>query len=253
MGFLHEGHLSLMREARKRADHLVVSIFVNPLQFAPGEDLDRYPRDPKGDAQKCAAYGCDILFTPVKAELYPAGFQTTVQVGALAERLCGASRAGHFEGVATIVLKLFGLVRPDIAVFGSKDFQQLQIVRRMVQDFDLGIEIVGMPIVREVDGLALSSRNAYLSKAERQQALVLSRTLAAMNDWIVAGERDAQLLLGRSRELITQQELATIDYVELVDAEQLTALEVIGSAPVLAAMAVRFGGTRLIDNKVITP
>lgn len=253
MGFLHEGHLSLMREARKRADHLVVSIFVNPLQFAPGEDLDRYPRDPEGDAQKCASLGCDILFTPVKAELYPEGFQTRVQVGPLAQGLCGASRAGHFEGVATIVLKLFGLVRPDLAVFGSKDYQQLQIIRRMAEDFDLGIEIVGMPIVREADGLALSSRNAYLSKQERQQALVLNQTLTELKKWVLEGERQVGRLLERARERIAQQELAELDYIDLVDAEHLTPLKEIGVSPVLAAVAVRFGATRLIDNKVIKP
>jgi len=252
MGFLHEGHLSLIREAKNRADHLVVSIFVNPLQFAPGEDLERYPADSVGDAAKCAALGCDVLFTPVKADLYPEGFQTRVQVGGLATRLCGASRAGHFDGVATVVLKLFGLVRPNVAVFGSKDFQQLQIIRRMVRDFDLSVDVVGMPIVREEDGLAMSSRNVYLSAAERQQALVLQRTLAAVQAWVDGGQHDVEALLAQARSLVKQQPLAEIDYLDIVDVEELTALDHLDSGSVLAALAVRFGGTRLIDNRVIT-
>lgn len=251
MGFLHEGHLSLMREARKRADHLLVSIFVNPLQFGPNEDLDRYPRDPEGDAAKCRSVGCDLLFTPTVASLYPDGFQTRVQLGPLASRLCGASREGHFEGVATVVLKLFGLVRPNVAVFGSKDYQQLQIIRRMVRDFDLDVEVVGMPIVREPDGLAMSSRNAYLSTDERSQALVLSGCLRALEGWVAGGEGDVANLLGRMRRLIEEQPLATIDYVEIVDAAELSSIERLGTRPVLAALAVRFGGTRLIDNRVL--
>jgi pantoate--beta-alanine ligase len=238
MGFLHEGHLSLIREARQRADHLVVSIFVNPLQFAPGEDLERYPADLAGDAAKCAALGCDVLFTPTKAALYPDGFQTRVQVGDLAVRLCGASRAGHFEGVATVVLKLFGLVRPNVAVFGTKDFQQLQIIRRMVRDFDLSVDVVGMPIVREPDGLAMSSRNVYLTSVEREQALVLHRSLAAVQDWVDGGERDVEVLLAQAQSLVAEQSLADMDHLV--------------NGPALAALAVRFGGTRLIDNRVIT-
>ena len=253
MGFLHEGHLSLMRAAKTEADHLVVSIFVNPLQFAPGEDLDRYPSDPEGDAMKCKQLGCDVLFSPVKADLYPQGFQTRVPVGALAENLCGASRAGHFEGVATIVLKLFGLVRPTTAFFGSKDYQQLQIIRRMARDLDLGIDVVGMPIVREEDGLALSSRNAYLSEEERQQARVLSRSLRELENDVAAGERCVTSLVKRARALIEEQSLARIDYVSVVDAEELTPLESIGEGPVLAALAVAFGKTRLIDNREIRP
>jgi pantoate--beta-alanine ligase len=252
MGFLHEGHVSLMRAAVSRADHLVVSIFVNPLQFAAGEDLARYPSDPAGDAAKCAALGCGALFTPVKASLYPEGFQTRVKVGALAARLCGRSREGHFEGVATIVLKLFGLVQPNVAVFGSKDFQQLQIIRRMVRDFDLGIDVVGMPIVREEDGLALSSRNVHLTPQERQQALALGRTLVAIQDWVDEGERDVPTLLAQGRALLQEQPLADLDYIDIVDAEELTALERLGSEPALAALAVRFGGTRLIDNRELS-
>lgn len=252
MGFLHDGHLSLMREAVGRADHLVVSIFVNPLQFAPGEDLARYPSDPAGDAAKCAALGCTLLFTPVKTSLYPEGFQTRVKVGALASRLCGGSRGGHFDGVATIVLKLFGLVQPNVAVFGSKDFQQLQIIRRMVRDFDLGIDVVGMPIVREEDGLALSSRNVHLNPEERQQALALRRTLVAIQEWVDGGERDVATLLAQARALLQEQPLADIDYIDIVHSEELTALDRLGSEPALAAVAVRFGGTRLIDNRELS-
>lgn len=252
MGFLHEGHLSLIREAGRRADHIVVSIFVNRLQFGPGQDRERYPVDLPGDAAKCGALGCEVLFTPAEAGLYPEGFQTRVQVGALAARLCGVSRPGHFEGVATVVLKLFGLVRPNVAVFGSKDYQQLQIVRRMVRDFDLSIDVVGIPTVREADGLAMSSRNVHLNPVERDQALVLQRSLAAVQAWVDEGQRDVESLLAQARSLVEQQSLAQIDYLDLVDAEELTALDRLSPGRALAAISVRFGETRLIDNRVIT-
>lgn len=253
MGFLHEGHLSLIREARQSGRHLVVSIFVNPLQFGPDEDLDCYPSDLASDSARCEELGVDVLFLPTRAALYPEGSQTRVQVGALASGLCGASRPGHFEGVATVVLKLFNLVRPNVAAFGSKDFQQLQVIRRMVLDFDLDIEILGMPIVREEDGLAMSSRNAYLSSSERQQALVLNQSLAELESWVLSGEVEVASLLSRTRALIEQQPLAAIDYVALVDAESLEPLARLGNTPVLAALAVRFGSTRLIDNRVLRP
>ncbi len=253
MGFLHEGHLSLMREARKRGQHLVVSVFVNPLQFAPKEDLARYPQDLAGDTAKCREIGADVLFLPSLDRLYPEGFDTRVQVGALASGLCGASRDGHFAGVATVVLKLLNLVRPTTAVFGSKDYQQLQVIRRMVRDFDLDIEILSMPIVRERDGLAMSSRNAYLSPSERSQALVLHRALGELQAWIDGGTRQADVLLSRVRGLLEEQPLARIDYVALVDTETLASVERVDSHPVLAALAVRFGKTRLIDNCVLNP
>ncbi|MEE2829702.1 MAG: pantoate--beta-alanine ligase [Myxococcota bacterium] len=253
MGFLHEGHLSLMREARKRGQHLVVSIFVNPLQFAPGEDLERYPQDLAGDAAKCREIGVDVLFLPSPDRLYPEGFQTRVQVGPLASGLCGASRDGHFSGVATVVLKLLNLVRPTTAVFGSKDYQQLQVIRRMVRDFDLDIEILGMPIVREPDGLAMSSRNAYLSPSERSQASVLQRALGEIQGWVDEGTRQADVLLSRLRGLVEEQPLARIDYITLVDAETLAPIDRVENRPILAALAVRFGTTRLIDNSLLRP
>mgnify|MGYP003956565601 CR=1 FL=1 len=252
MGFLHEGHLSLMRRARERADHLVVSIFVNPLQFGPGEDLERYPRDPDGDAERCREVGTDVLFLPSSKLLYPDGFQTTVQPGALALSLCGASRPGHFDGVATVVLKLFNIVSPDVAVFGRKDYQQLQILRRMGRDLDLPVEILGMPIVREVDGIAMSSRNAYLSPAERLQAQVLHQALDRVEASVAGGERSTDALVQLACSLVSAQPLAEIDYVELVDAESLPPTREL-SSPALLALAVRFGGTRLIDNRVLVP
>jgi len=252
MGFLHEGHLSLMRRARDCADHLVVSIFVNPLQFGPGEDLERYPRDPDGDADRCREVGTDVLFLPSSTALYPDGFQTTVQPGALALPLCGASRPGHFDGVATVVLKLFNIVSPDLAVFGRKDYQQLQVLRRMGRDLDLPVEILGMPIVRETDGIAMSSRNAYLSPAQRLQAQVLHRALDRVEAALAGGERSTAVLVELASSLISAQPLAEIDYVELVDAESLQPTGEV-SSPALLALAVRFGGTRLIDNRVLSP
>ncbi len=251
MGYLHEGHLSLMRAARPRADHLVVSIFVNPLQFGPDEDLDTYPRDDEGDAAKCRSVGVDLLFTPTKQSLYPDGFQTTVQPGPVAGPLCGASRPGHFEGVCTIVLKLFNLVKPNVAVFGRKDYQQLQVLQRMARDLDVDVDVVGMPIVREPDGVAMSSRNAYLSAEQRRQAAVLHRALDAAEAQVAAGQRDIAALLASAEALIREQPLSDIDYVEILDASSLQAPGDELTDPVLLALAVRFGATRLIDNRVL--
>ncbi len=253
MGYLHEGHLSLMRAARERGDRVVVSIFVNPLQFGAGEDLETYPRDPAGDAEKCRSVGCDVLFLPSKANMYPKGFQTTVVAGSLAGPLCGASRPGHFDGVVTVVLKLFNVVKPHVAVFGRKDFQQFAVLTRMVRDLDLDVEMVGMPIVREADGLALSSRNAYLSDAERGQALALSRALQAAGADFDAGVRSAARLRDAIRTRIQQQPLARVDYVDVLDAEELDAPSDPISRPVVAAVAVYFGRTRLIDNVLLKP
>jgi pantoate--beta-alanine ligase len=250
MGFLHEGHLALMREARGRCDQLVVSIFVNPLQFGEGEDLDRYPRDPEGDAAACREVGVDVLFTPERADLYPDGFQTRVQVGRLAGGLCGASRPGHFEGVATVVLKLFCLVGPQVAVFGQKDYQQLAVIRRMVHDLDVGVEVVGVPTVREQDGLAMSSRNAYLDEHQREQARVLVRALDLAELMVAEGERGAEEIVRAAADLIQGQPLATIDYVELVDADTLEVFCEL-ERPAVLALAVHFGPTRLIDNRVL--
>jgi pantoate--beta-alanine ligase len=250
MGYLHEGHLSLLRAGRARADLLVMTLFVNPTQFGPGEDLARYPRDEAGDLDKARAAGVDLVFAPDAAAMYPTGHQTSVLPGELAAPMCGASRPGHFAGVATVVSKLFHLTLPHLAVFGQKDYQQLAIIRRMVRDLDFGIEIVGMPIVREADGLALSSRNAYLSAEERRQALALSGALAAARALVASGERRAAPLVAAARERIAAAPLARIDYVELRDADSLRAIEVV-DAPAVLALAVFFGKTRLIDNAVL--
>ena len=252
MGFLHEGHLALMRQARERGQNLVASIFVNPLQFGEGEDLDRYPRDPEGDAAACREVGVDVLFTPLRAGLYPEDFQTHIHAGRLAEGLCGASRPGHFDGVLTVVLKLFNLVRPTAAVFGQKDFQQLAVIRRMVRDLDLDLEIIGVPIVRELDGLAMSSRNANLDEQQRQQARVLARALDLAELMVADGERGAEEIVRAAADLIQAQPLATIDYVELVDADELEPFCEL-ERPAVLAMAVHFGRTRLIDNRLLEP
>jgi pantoate--beta-alanine ligase len=250
MGFLHEGHASLLREGRKLGDVLVLSIFVNPIQFGPNEDLERYPRNLEGDCAIARSCGVDIVFTPTAAEMYPAGFQTSIRVRDLALPLCGASRPGHFDGVATVVTKLFNICQPDLALFGTKDFQQLAIIRRMTADLAQPVEIVGMPIVREADGLAMSSRNAYLSPTERQSALCLSRAIALVRERYTAGVRDAETLLATARELILAEPVAAIDYLELRDAATLETVATV-SDTTLMALAVRIGTTRLIDNTLL--
>lgn len=251
MGYLHEGHLSLMRLARARADRLVASVFVNPLQFGEGEDLEVYPRDEAGDLAKCEAEGCEAVFFPRPDTMYPPGFQTRLVTGALTTVLCGASRPGHFDGVVTVVLKLFNLVQPHVAVFGSKDYQQLQVIRRMVRDLAVPVEIIGGAIIREDGGLALSSRNAYLTDEERIQALALNQSLGLAADLYAGGEREPGALLAAVHALIEAQPLADIDYVQLVDAEELTPLYGPLVRPAVLALAVRFGRTRLIDNRVL--
>ena len=252
MGYLHEGHLSLMRIARPDCDHLVVSIFVNPLQFGPDEDLDRYPRDEAGDTARCAAEGVDVLFFPMPATMYPEGFQTRVKAGPLASPLCGAARQGHFDGVVTVVLKLFNIVLPHLAVFGAKDYQQFQVIAAMVRDLNLPVAVVAGPIVREADGLAMSSRNAYLSDEARRQALCLNRALAQAEASFANGERDVSALRAGARQFIGAQALADIDYIELLDAENLTPIDRI-DRPAVLALAVAFGPTRLIDNCLLDP
>jgi pantoate--beta-alanine ligase len=239
MGFLHEGHLSLMRQARTNCDHLVVSIYVNPLQFGPGEDLDRYPSDPEGDAAKCASVGVDTLFTP--ADLYENNHGTTVSVTGLTEGLCGASRPGHFDGVTTVVARLFGVVQPDIAVFGEKDYQQLAVIRRMVRDLSMGVEIIGGELVRDHDGLALSSRNKYLDKSMRSRALSLHRALHAMRDDSSLSVDDR---LATGMDTLTVDQL---DYLQIVDPDSLIPMEQI-NGPARALVAAWIGKTRLIDN-----
>ena len=259
MGFLHEGHLSLMREARRRADAdatargrgsrglALATIFVNPSQFGPGEDLARYPRDLEGDLRKCGAAGMDAVLAPEDpSQVYGPGHQTWITVDEVSQGLDGASRPGHFRGVATVVAKLLNLSRPHVAFFGEKDFQQLAVIRALVRDLDLGVEVVGMPIVREPDGLALSSRNAYLSPGERRRALALSRALARAAEAVRRGERDAGELRARARAEI-ERAPARVDYVEIVDPETLRPVDraVPGSVMLVAAFV---GTTRLIDN-----
>lgn len=253
MGALHEGHLELVRQARARADVVILTIFVNPTQFGPTEDLSRYPRDEAGDLAQARAAGIDLAFCPDAAAMYPTGAQTFVEVRELQRPLCGASRPGHFAGVATIVAKLFHITRPHLAVFGEKDYQQLAIIRRMTRDLDFDVTIVGVPIVREPDGLAMSSRNAYLTPEQRTGALALSRGLAAAAAAFAAGERAAAALLAAARAPITaivDAGLARIDYLELREPDDLTELVRVELRAVLA-MAVFIGTTRLIDNRVL--
>jgi pantoate--beta-alanine ligase len=244
MGALHAGHVALLAEGRQRGDRLALSIFVNPTQFGPHEDLARYPRDLPGDLAKAAGAGTDVAFVPEVPEIYPPGFQTTIEVKELSRGLDGVFRPGHFAGVATVVAKLFNIVKPDLAVFGEKDFQQLTIVRRLVSDLAMGIEIVGLPTVREPDGLAMSSRNAYLTPAERTRALSLSRALFAARDRTAAGERDAQALLGAARAAL---DVDRLDYLELCDAATLAPVARVDGPSVLLVAAF-IGRTRLIDN-----
>jgi pantoate--beta-alanine ligase len=250
MGYLHEGHASLMREGRRRGDLLVASIFVNPAQFGAGEDFDSYPRDLERDAALAAEAGVDVIFAPVASDMYPAGYQTWVDVDRLTLPLCGASRPGHFRGVTTVVCKLFNVVMPHVALFGKKDYQQLAVIRRMAADLNMAVEIVGMPIVREADGLAMSSRNAYLSPGERASALCLSRALAAARGLYREGERDAARLRDRAFSVINAEPAARIEYVELRDGSTLEEITQAGDHSVLA-LAVRIGATRLIDNCVL--
>ena len=252
MGFLHEGHLSLVRAAKAQTDRTVVSVFVNPTQFGPGEDLDRYPRDLARDRALLEREGVDVLFCPSREEMYPAGFRTSVEVRGLQDRLCGRTRTGHFAGVATVVLKLFEIVRPDAAFFGQKDAQQAVLLRRMALDLNLDLEVRVRPTVREKDGLALSSRNGYLSPEERAAAPVLFRSLERARELYEAGERDAGRIGEAVSGVIAGEPLAAVEYVEVVDPAELLPLERIESGA-LVALAVRFGATRLIDNILIQP
>jgi len=250
MGFLHEGHASLMREGRRCGDILVLSIFVNPTQFGPNEDLDRYPRNLAGDCALAESCGVDVVFAPTATGMYPSGFQTTVSLGPLTEPLCGARRPGHFNGVAVVVTKLFGIVQPDLAFFGKKDFQQLAIIRQMSQDLNLPVEIVGMPIVREPDGLAMSSRNSYLSPEERLQALCLYQAILRVRELFTTGETAAERLLAEARHQIEAVPTAVIDYLELRDSVTLEPVH-LAAPDTLLALAVKIGATRLIDNTVL--
>lgn len=252
MGYFHEGHLSLMRRAKADDGAVIVSIFVNPLQFGANEDFDRYPRDFERDRQMAESVGVEAIFYPEVAEMYPPGYQTEVRVKELSKPLCGRSRPGHFEGVATVVLKLFNIVTPDRAYFGMKDYQQLRVIQQLVRDMNLPIEIVPCPIVRESDGLAMSSRNVYLTPAERAAATVLYRSLQWAQAQVQAGERDAHRLRDGVHAHIAAEPLARIDYVEVVDAETLQPVERI-ERPTLVAVAAFFGKARLIDNCIVQP
>jgi len=251
MGFLHEGHLSLVRDAKKRADRVVVSIFINPTQFAPGEDFAAYPRDFERDCRLLETEKTDMVFHPALAAMYPDGAETYVEVEKLSRPLCGPTRPGHFRGVATAVAKLFNVIRPHVAIFGEKDYQQLQVVRKMVRDLSMGVEILGHPIVREPDGLAMSSRNAYLTPDERRAAVCLSRSLCKAERLVRRGETSAQSLLSLVRAELAKEPLAHVEYVKLCDSETLIDIETVHRTALLA-LAVRFGKARLIDNRVLT-
>lgn len=250
MGYLHEGHLTLMRRAKNSCDAVIISIFVNPTQFGPQEDYERYPRDLERDLRLAREVGVDAVFAPEVQEMYPPGYATYVEVEGLTEVLCGASRPGHFRGVATVVTKLFNIVQPDEAFFGLKDYQQAMVIKRMVKDLNIPVEIVTVPTVREEDGLALSSRNKYLTPEERRQALSLYRALKLGEELIRRGERRADKVREAMTKEILSQPLARIDYVSVNDAETLKPLEEI-SGKVLLAVAVWIGSTRLIDNVVV--
>lgn len=247
MGYLHEGHLSLLRAGRARGEVLVLSIFVNPTQFGKGEDLESYPRDLRRDADLAEEAGTDIIFAPEAAEMYPRGYATYVDVEGLTAGLCGASRPGHFRGVTTVVCKLFGIVQPHLALFGEKDFQQLAVIRRMTLDLNLPVEVVGQPIVREADGLAMSSRNVYLSAEEREQALALSRGIRLARQLVQEGETAVPVILDVLRRFIQEQPDARIDYLEVCHAITLEPQQHVDQDSVLL-LAVFIGSTRLIDN-----
>lgn len=250
MGYLHEGHISLIKRARSENDVVVVSVFVNPTQFGPNEDYDKYPRDEDRDSKLCMDAGCDILFMPNKDDMYRQNYSTYVEVFGLTEGLCGAKRPGHFRGVTTIVTKLFNIVKPDKAYFGQKDAQQLAVIKRMVKDLDMDVEVVGCEIIRDVDGLALSSRNTYLSNEERQQAPVLYKSLVKAKEAVENGQRNAEEVKKLIENHINTAKDAVIDYIEIVNNETLKPVEKI-EGEVLIALAVKFGNTRLIDNMVV--
>ncbi len=250
MGYLHEGHMSLVKAAKKHTDVVIMSIFVNPIQFGPKEDFKKYPRDIKRDEALAAETGVDIIFCPTAEEMYPEGFTTYVNVEGLSSVLCGASRIGHFMGVATVVAKLFNIIKPDVAYFGQKDAQQVIAIKQMVCDLNMDIEIKTIPTVRESDGLAMSSRNIYLSEPQRRQALVLKQSLDRAINLVSAGERSSENIIKEMRSLILRMPMVEIDYVSIVDTKNLKDISDI-SDEVLIALAVFVGKTRLIDNIIV--
>ena len=252
MGFLHEGHLSLVRDGKTRGDRVVVSLFVNPAQFAPQEDFASYPRDFARDRELLNDTSIDVLFHPAVEEIYPEGFETRIEIGELSKPLCGAVRPGHFSGVATVVAKLFNIVRPHVAIFGCKDHQQLQIIRRLAQDLNFDVEVIGHPTVREADGLAMSSRNAYLDPEERKAALCLYRSLRHAEEMVRCGERSGAAIVDAVRGEIAREPLVRVEYATLCDPESLREVERVEETALLA-LAVRIGKARLIDNIILKP
>lgn len=250
MGYLHEGHLSLIRQAKAECDHVIVTIFVNPTQFGPSEDLSKYPRDLERDLNLISPLGVDIVWNPTAEVMYPSGYQTWVEVEAMTQPLEGSMRPGHFRGVATVVAKLFNATQPDKAYFGQKDAQQVAVIRQMTRDLNFPLEVLVCPTVREADGLAMSSRNKYLSEAERKAAVVLFRSLSAAKELYEGGERDAEMIRGKMKEVLAAEPLAQMQYVSCADYDTLAELnEIKGKA--LLSMAVFLGKTRLIDNFIL--
>jgi pantoate--beta-alanine ligase len=250
MGFLHQGHVELLSVGREKGDRLIMTIFVNPTQFGPHEDYQRYPQDTEGDLDKARSAGVDAVFMPTVEEMYPDGFQSTVTVENITQYLCGKSRPGHFAGVTVVVAKLFNITKPHLAIFGEKDYQQLIVIKQMVRDLNMDIEIIGVPTVREKDGLAMSSRNNYLSPEERLSALSLKKGLDFAKKMVAEGERDSAKIKNAVRELILSHPFIEIDYITICDPEKLTDMENI-DRPSLLALAVRVGKTRLIDNIIV--
>jgi pantoate--beta-alanine ligase len=250
MGYLHKGHLDLMRMGGPMADHLIISIFVNPTQFGPNEDLEKYPRDMERDTQLSESVGVECIFFPDASQMYPDGYATYVNVERISQGLCGASRPTHFRGVTTVVAKLFNIIEPDFAIFGEKDYQQLAVIARMVEDLNMNVKIIAHPTVREEDGIAMSSRNKYLSPEQRKNALVLRKTLLHASQRVRNGERDALKIRDEVVDMIAQTPECIVDYVEIVDADTLEPVGRIDGRAVLA-LAVKVGSTRLIDNMVL--
>ena len=250
MGYLHDGHLSLVRKVKDLCDVVVVSIFVNPTQFGPGEDFKRYPRDEEGDKAKLEGEAVNLLFIPEASDMYPSGYQTYVDVREVSKGLCGDFRPGHFRGVATVVAKLFNIVKPDVAIFGEKDYQQLLVIKRMVEDLNFDIKIIPGVLIREEDGMAMSSRNTYLSPEERQRALILYRSLLKGKDLFQSGERKASAFIRTVKESIASADGVSLQYVEVRDAETLEKIESV-SRPAVIALAAIVGSVRLIDNIII--
>lgn len=250
MGFLHQGHVELLRVGREKGDRLIMTLFVNPTQFGPQDDYEIYPRDTEGDLKKASSAGVDAVFMPTVEEMYPEGFQTTVRVEGVTQYLCGKSRPGHFAGVTTVVASLFNITKPHLAIFGEKDYQQLIVIKRMVRDLNMDIEVIGVPTVREIDGLAMSSRNKYLSLEERSSALSLKKGLDLAKTMVAKGEKDTAKITNAVRELILSHPFTDIDYITICDPENLTDIEII-DGHCLLALAVRVGKARLIDNVIM--